>query len=136
MRTDFDLSGIIAVVAFFAAAALVVLFFTRTSKPMRTDFDFRRTVTTIAFCGAGMAILPVIVWMTHLIRSDAPHVFALAMGMIVLLGIVLVGLSFTVAMRQISGSFMGNTFSASGGDDDDDGPPTVTTTTETKVTPQ
>lgn len=100
---------------------------------MRTDFDWRRTITTIVFCGAGMAILPVIVWMTHLIRSDAPHVFALAMGMIVLLGIVLIGLSFTVALRQISGSFMGNSFSASGGDAQAGA--TVTTTTETTVGP-
>jgi len=84
---------------------------------MRTDFDFRRTVTTIAFAGAGMAITPVIAWMTWLIRDDTPHVFAIAMGMIVLLGIVLVGLSFTVAMRQISMKGFGADISASGGED-------------------
>lgn len=100
---------------------------------MRTDFDFRRTITTIVFCGAGMAMLPVIVWMTALVRNNSSHVFQLAMGMIVLLAIVLIGLSFTVAMRQISGTFMGNSFSASGGDDED--LPSVTTTTKTEVTP-
>jgi len=105
---------------------------------MRTDFDFRRTVTTLVFCGAGMAMLPVLVWMTYLIRSEAPLVYRLAMGMICLIAIVLIGLSFTVAMRQISGKLGAAEFSASGGDDEDHAPtpaPTVTTTTKTEVVP-
>lgn len=104
---------------------------------MRTDFDFRRTVTTLVFCGAGMAMLPVLVWMTYLIRSEAPLVYRLAMGMICLIAIVLIGLSFTVAMRQISGKFGAAEFSASGGQDDPapTPAPTVTTTTKTEVVP-
>lgn len=101
---------------------------------MRTDFEFRRTVTTLAFCGAGMVLLPVMVWMAWLIKDEPPLIFQLAMAVCILLGIVLIGLSFTVAMRQINGSFMGNSFSATGGDSPE-ATPTVTTTTTTAVTP-
>lgn len=104
---------------------------------MRTDFDFRRTVTTLVFCGAGMAMLPVLVWMTYLVRSEAPLVYRLAMGVIGLLAIVLIGLSFTVAMRQIGAKFGkdGAEFSASGGQDEGSSAPRIVTTTETKVEP-
>lgn len=90
---------------------------------MRTDFDFRRTVTTLVFCAAGFPLTALLAWGVYLVQAHADLVYKLTWGMIVLLGIVLVGLSFTVAMRQISGSIFGNTFSASGGDDDaiDDG---------------
>jgi ABC-type uncharacterized transport system YnjBCD permease subunit len=101
---------------------------------MRTDFDFRRTVTTLTFCGAGIPLtllLGVEVW---LVRSDAPLVTQLAIGTLILLGIVLVGLSFTVAMRQINLKGFGADFSASGGDDASPAP-VVTTTTETRVEP-
>jgi FtsH-binding integral membrane protein len=100
---------------------------------MRTDFDFRRTITTLVFCGAGLALTPLLAWMTYLVRSDAPIVGRLAMGTICLLGIVLIGLSFTVAMRQISGKWGAAEFSAEGGD----APPAakITTTTETTVAP-
>jgi hypothetical protein len=86
---------------------------------MRTDFDFRRTVTTLTFCGAGMALTPLVATEIYLLRNDASHLYGIGIGLLILLAIVLVGLSFTVAMRQISGSLFGNSFSASGGDDDD-----------------
>lgn len=84
---------------------------------IRTDFDFRRTVTTLVFCGAGMAILPVVVWMVWLLRDNAPFVFKLAEELLGILAIVVIGLSFTVAMRQINGAFGIASFSASGGDE-------------------
>lgn len=98
---------------------------------MRTDFDWRRTVTTLTFCGAGMAITPLVAWCVYLLRHDATRVYGLAIGLLILLAIVLIGLSFTVAMRQISGSIFGNSFSASGGEDD---PPAAVVTTTTSVT--
>jgi hypothetical protein len=102
---------------------------------MRTDFDFRRTVTTLTFCGAGIALTPLLAWMTWLIQHEAPLVYRLAMGVVCLLGIVIVGLSFTVAMRQISMKGFGADFSASGGDDEQPAPPVVTTTTTTELKP-
>lgn len=85
---------------------------------MRTDFDFRRTVTTLVFCAAGLPLTALLAWGVYLVQLHADLVYKLTIGTIILLGIVLVGLSFTVAMRQISGTIFGNSFSASGGDDD------------------
>jgi hypothetical protein len=103
---------------------------------MRTDFNYRRTVTTLTFCGSGMALTPLIAWDLHLLRHQPDHLYGLGIGLLLLLAIVLIGLSFTVAMRQISGSLFGNSFSASGGDDDGaPPPPAVTTTTTTQVQP-
>lgn len=98
---------------------------------MRVDSDYRRTITTLVFCAAGMPLTLLLAWGVYLVQANADLVYKLTMGTIVLLGIVLVGLSFTVAMRQINGTFLGGSFSASGGDDD--APPVVTTTTTTAV---
>jgi hypothetical protein len=102
---------------------------------VRTDFDFRRTVTTLTFCGAGIPLTGLLAWGVYLVQSHADLVYKLTVGTIILLGIVLIGLSFTVAMRQISGSILGSSFSASGGDDDPAPVAQVTTTTTTAVTP-
>lgn len=100
---------------------------------MRTDPDYRRTITTLVFCGAGFPLTLLLAWGVYLVQSQAELVYKLTIGTIILLGIVLIGLSFTVAMRQISGSFLGNSFSATGGDEDEP-TPVVTTTTTTAVT--
>jgi len=102
---------------------------------MRTDSDFRRTITTLVFCGAGIPLTLLLAWGVWLVRANAPLVYKLTCGTIALLGIVLIGLSFTVAMRQISGHFLGGSFEASGGDDQPKAP-AVTVTTETTVAPR
>jgi hypothetical protein len=102
---------------------------------MKTDFDFRRTMTALTFCGSGVALSGLLAYAIHLVRADAPSVYRLAVGLEMLLAIVLLGLAMTVALRQVSGHFMGADFSASGGGDDD-GPRTRTTVTaDVTVTP-
>lgn len=102
---------------------------------MRTDFDFRRTVTTLTFCVAGIPLTLLLACATYLLRNWHDDIFHLALGFQVLLGIVLIGLSFTVAMRQISGSILGSSFSATGGDEDEPAPVVTTTTTTAVTTP-
>jgi hypothetical protein len=95
-----------------------------------TSFDFRRTMTALTFCGAGVALSALLGASIYLVQADAPLVYRLAVGLEILLGIVMVGLAMTVALRQISGKFGDASFSASGGDDT---VAAVTTTTTTAV---
>jgi hypothetical protein len=81
--------------------------------------EWRRTLTTIFFCLAFIPLTFLIAVCIALVQMDAPLVYKLAVGLEILLGIVLIGLSFTVAMRQIKGSFLGGSFDATGGGGDD-----------------
>ena len=84
------------------------------------DFEFRRTLTAITFCLFGLPLLGLLAWTIHIVRSQAPLVYRLALGLEALLGIVVLGLAMTVALRQISGKLFGNEFSASGRGDQDE----------------
>ena len=90
------------------------------------DPQWRRTVLALVFAGAGVALTAVSVWLAwNVLNAPWPASLAAARLRIVggalyatlgLIGVVLVGLSMTVALRQVSAKFMGADFSASGGD--------------------
>ncbi|GGE20504.1 hypothetical protein GCM10011529_28970 [Polymorphobacter glacialis] len=89
--------------------------------------DWRRTVLALVFAGAGIALTLMSVWLAwNVLNAPWPAALAAARLNIVggalyavlgLIGVVLTGLSMTVALRQVSARFMGADFSASGGDD-------------------
>ena len=95
---------------------------------LNLDPQFRRTVQALAFTGAGMALLAFAGWQVGIVWQGEWPAAAWAQRLTIigvslyivlgLLGLVLTGLSMTVALRQVSGKFMGGEFSASGGGDD------------------
>ena len=108
---------------------------------LNLDPNWRRTVLALTFAVAGMALTVFAAWLAYnVLNAPWPASLAAARLQIIgvslyatlgLLGLVLTGLSMTVALRQVSGSLMGAQFSASGGDTG----ATVTTTTATTVAP-
>lgn len=90
------------------------------------DPNWRRTMLALVFAGAGMALTLVSVWLAwNVLNAPWPASLAAARLRIIggalyaslgLIGLVLTGLSMTVALRQVSARFMGADFSASGGD--------------------
>lgn len=94
------------------------------------DPQWRRTVLALVFAGAGVALTLFSVWLAwNVLNAGWPESLAGARLRIIggslyaalgLIGLVLTGLSMTVALRQVSAKFMGADFSASaepGGDD-------------------
>ena len=91
------------------------------------DPQWRRTVLALAFAGAGGVLTVVSLWLAwNVLNAAWPASLATARLNIIgwalyaslgLLGVVLTGLSMTVALRQVSARFMGADFSASGGDE-------------------
>ena len=87
--------------------------------------DWRRTMLALVFAGAGIALTLVSVWLAwNILNAPWPVSLAGARLNIIgaalyaslgLIGLVLTGLSMTVALRQVSARFMGADFSASGG---------------------
>ena len=106
---------------------------------LNLDPNWRRTVLALVFAGSGMALTLFAAWLAYnVLNAPWPAELAHARLQIVgislyatlgLVGLVLTGLSMTVALKQVSGSLMGAQFSASGGDTG----ATVTTTTATTV---
>lgn len=90
------------------------------------DPQWRRTVLALVFAGAGGVLTLVSVWLAwNVLHAPWPASLAAARLQIIgmalyatlgLMGLVLTGLSMTVALRQVSARFMGADFSASGGD--------------------
>lgn len=88
------------------------------------DPNWRRTILALAFAGAGMALTLVSVWLAwNVLNAPWPGSLAAMRLNIIggslyatlgLIGLVLTGLSMTVALRQVSARFMGADFSASG----------------------
>lgn len=92
-----------------------------------SDPNWRRTILALVFAGSGMVLTLVSIWLAwNVLNAPWPLSLAAARLNIIagslyatlgLLGLVLTGLSMTVALRQVSARFMGADFSASGGDD-------------------
>jgi hypothetical protein len=88
--------------------------------------QWRRTVLALVFAAAGGVLTLFSVWLAwNVLHAPWPASLAGARLQIIgvalyavlgLLGLVLTGLSMTVALRQVSARFMGADFSASGGD--------------------
>jgi hypothetical protein len=113
--------------------------------PLWVTPAWRRSVLALVFAGAGGVLTTFAFWLAwNVLEAPWPPSLAGQRLTIVgislyivlgLLGLVLTGLAMTVALRQVSGKFMGSEFSASGSSDDTAQPATVTTTTATVVTP-
>jgi ABC-type multidrug transport system fused ATPase/permease subunit len=96
-----------------------------------THPHWRRAVLALVFAGAGAVLTLFSVWLSwQVLNAPWPQSLAGARLNIIgvalyavlgLLGLVLTGLSMTVALRQVSARFMGADFSASGGDGRGDG---------------
>ncbi len=90
------------------------------------DPNWRRTVLALVFAGAGLALTMLSLWLAwNVLHAPWPvslagarlHIIGSALYIVLaLLGLVLTGLSMTVALRQVSARFMGADFSASGGE--------------------
>jgi multisubunit Na+/H+ antiporter MnhB subunit len=90
------------------------------------DPQWRRTVLALVFAGAGGVLTLFALWLAwHVLNAPWPATLAPARLRVIgvalyavlgLIGLVLTGLSMTVALRQVSAKFMGADFSASGGD--------------------
>jgi hypothetical protein len=88
--------------------------------------QWRRTVLALVFAAAGGVLTLFSVWLAwNVLHAAWPVSLAGARLQIIgmalyavlgLLGLVLTGLSMTVALRQVSARFLGADFSASGGD--------------------
>lgn len=97
-----------------------------TGVPIWLQSDWRRSMLALVFAGAGVALTGVAVWLAwHVLDAAWPAALAAARLRIIggalyatlaLLGLVLTGLSMTVALRQVSARFMGADFSAAGGE--------------------
>lgn len=97
-------------------------------KPIWLQPALRSTVLALAFAGAGAVLTAMAVWLAwNVLHAPWPAVLAAArlriiggalFAVLALLGLVLTGLSMTVALRQVSARFMGADFSAAGGDGD------------------
>lgn len=96
---------------------------------LNLDPNWRRTVLALVFAASGPALTIIAVWLAwNVINAPWPASLAGQRLTIIgvslyatlgLIGLVLTGLSMTVALRQVSGKFMGGEFSASGGDSGD-----------------
>ena len=94
---------------------------------LNLDPQWRRTVLALVFAVSGPALTGVAVWLASNVLDAAwPAGLAAARLRIIgtalyatlaLVGLVLTGLSMTVALRQFSARFMGADLSATGGDD-------------------
>lgn len=90
------------------------------------DPNWRRTVLALAFAAAGGVLTLFSLWLVwNVLHARWPASLAAARLQIIgvalyavlgLMGLVLTGLSMTVALRQVSARFMGAGFSASGGE--------------------
>ncbi|MFZ4690841.1 MAG: hypothetical protein ACOYLS_16535 [Polymorphobacter sp.] len=90
------------------------------------DPQWRRTVLALVFAGAGGVMTLFSAWLAwNVLAAPWPaalagarlHIIGMALYAVLgLLGLVLTGLSMTVALRQVSARFMGADFSASAGD--------------------
>lgn len=90
------------------------------------DPQWRRTVLALVFAGSGVGLTLVSVWLAwNVLNARWPESLAGARLRIIggslyatlgLIALVLIGLSMTVALRQVSAKFMGADFSASAGD--------------------
>jgi hypothetical protein len=90
--------------------------------------NWRRSVLALVFAGAGGVLTLFSLWLAwQVLNAPWPASLAAARLRIIgvslyavlgLLGLVLTGLSMTVALRQVSARFMGADFSASGGNGD------------------
>lgn len=90
------------------------------------DPSWRRTMMALAFTAAGMALTLFSVWLVWSVLHEPWPVTLAGQRLTIigtalyivlgLLGLVLTGLSMTVALRQVSGKFAGGEFSMSGGD--------------------
>jgi ABC-type multidrug transport system fused ATPase/permease subunit len=88
--------------------------------------QWRRTVLALVFAASGAVLTLFSVWLTwNVLNASWPaslagvrlQIIGVALYAVLgLLGLVLTGLSMTVALRQVSARFMGADFSASGGD--------------------
>jgi hypothetical protein len=93
--------------------------------------SWRRSVLALVFAGAGGVLTLFSLWLAwQVLNAPWPISLAAARLRIIgvalyavlgLLGLVLTGLSMTVALRQVSARFMGADFSASGGNGDRQG---------------
>ena len=90
------------------------------------DPQWRRTILALAFAGAGAILTLLALWLAQQILMG-PWPAALApqrltiigtalYAVLALLGLLLTGLSMTVALRQVSARFLGADFAAAGGD--------------------
>jgi ABC-type multidrug transport system fused ATPase/permease subunit len=90
------------------------------------DPQWRRTMLALVFAAAGGVLTLFAVWLaSRVLDASWPSGLAAARLQIIgfalyailgLMGLVLTGLSMTVALRQVSAKFMGADFSATGGD--------------------
>ena len=90
------------------------------------DPQWRRTMLALVFAGAGGVLTLFALWLAwNILNAPWPAALAQARLQVIgvalyavlgLIGLVLTGLSMTVALRQVSAKFMGADFSASGGD--------------------
>lgn len=90
------------------------------------DPNFRRTILAITFAGAGGVLTLMALWLAaQILKGPWPPALApqrltiigtALYAVLALLGLVLTGLSMTVALRQVSARFLGADFSAAGGD--------------------
>ncbi|WP_439532865.1 hypothetical protein [Polymorphobacter sp.] len=98
-------------------------------RSLNLDPNWRRTILALVFAGAGLALTLLAVWLAwNVLHAAWPDSLAAARLRIIgmslyatlgLLGLVLTGLAMNVALRQVSASFMGADFSASGGGADE-----------------
>lgn len=96
------------------------------------DPQWRRTVLALVFAGAGGVLTLFALWLAwQVLNAPWPaslaaarlHIIGISLYAILgLMGLVLTGLSMTVALRQVSARFMGADFSASGGESKGDQP--------------
>jgi ABC-type multidrug transport system fused ATPase/permease subunit len=90
------------------------------------DPQWRRTVLALVFAAAGGVLTLFALWLAwNVLNAPWPASLAAARlqlvggalyAVLALIGLVLTGLSMTVALRQVSARFMGADFSATGGD--------------------
>lgn len=93
---------------------------------MPRDPNWRRTILALAFVGAGMAMTLLAIglvmavladrWPADLARLRLAIIGHALYAALTLIGLVLVGLGMSVALRQVSARFLGADFTASGGE--------------------
>ena len=89
------------------------------------DPNWRRTVLALAFAASGVPLLTLAIWLAAAVRAagwpaslavERLHILGTALyAVLALLALVLTGLSFSVALRQVSARFAGGEISARGG---------------------
>ena len=89
------------------------------------DPNWRRTVLALAFAASGVPLLMLAIWLAAAVRAAGwpadlavlrLHILGTALyAVLALLALVLTGLSFSIALRQVSARFAGGEISAQGG---------------------